>query len=210
MRGEPFGRGPGFVEQAGRGVPGRARGLVDDVAAIGARPRHVLHLVPHGTPLRDRPAGPAGGSGGAGAFGQRAKLAENVAKRVRMWSDVKPFYPDNPKDAAKTAESRGTESILNALILTRYDAPSGKLSEDARLALDNMWAEQLKTGEAAGDGRGCSFTTRRGKAIRSIGGRRWRRSQWEALRPIIVRRPRFAKGWMRCAAISHASGSHRF
>jgi len=37
----------------------------------------------------------------------------------------------------KTAESRGTESILNALILVWSDAPRA----DSRLALDNMWAQ---------------------------------------------------------------------
>lgn len=88
--------------------------------------------------------------GEQGPSANERKLAENVTKRVRMWKDVKPFYPDTPKDAAKTAESRGTESILNALILTRYDAPSGKLSADARLALDNMWTEQSKSGDTAG------------------------------------------------------------
>ncbi len=36
------------------------------------------------------------------------------------------------------------------MILVGYDAPKGKLSPDARLALDNMWGEQLKTGEARG------------------------------------------------------------
>jgi len=36
------------------------------------------------------------------------------------------------------------------VILAGYDVPAGKLSPDARLALDNMWAEQLKTGEAKG------------------------------------------------------------
>ena len=50
----------------------------------------------------------------------------------------------------KTAESRGTESILNALILAAYDVPTGSLSPDTRLALDNMWGQQLKTGEAKG------------------------------------------------------------
>ena len=78
------------------------------------------------------------------------RMLDNVLKRVRMWKEVAPFYPDATRGVPKTAESRGTESILNALILTRYDEPGGKLSPDARLALDNMWAEQLKTGEAAG------------------------------------------------------------
>ncbi len=78
------------------------------------------------------------------------RLLDNVTKRVRMWKEVAPFYPDETRGVPKTAESRGTESIFNALILVSYDAPAGKLSPDARLALDNMWAEQLKTGEARG------------------------------------------------------------
>jgi squalene-hopene/tetraprenyl-beta-curcumene cyclase len=78
------------------------------------------------------------------------KLVDNVAKRVRIWNELLPFYPDNPKDAQKTAESRGTESILNALILAGYDAPGGKLSADALLALDNMWSQQLKSGDTKG------------------------------------------------------------
>jgi squalene-hopene/tetraprenyl-beta-curcumene cyclase len=78
------------------------------------------------------------------------KLLDNVTKRVRMWKDVEPFYPDETRGVPKTSESRGTESILNALILVSYDVPMGALSPDARLALDNMWAQQLKTGDAKG------------------------------------------------------------
>ncbi|HLJ50733.1 MAG TPA: hypothetical protein VKU01_32190 [Bryobacteraceae bacterium] len=72
------------------------------------------------------------------------KLLENVTKRVRMWNEVEPFYPDEKRGAPKTTESRGTESILNAVILTRYNAPA------AEQALDNMWALQVKTGEDRG------------------------------------------------------------
>src|SRR5262252_7291172 len=79
-----------------------------------------------------------------------AKLAANVLKRVRMWREVEPFYPDATRGVPKTAESRGTESILNALILARYDHSAGKLSPDAILAFNNMWAQQLKNGEARG------------------------------------------------------------
>jgi isochorismate hydrolase len=67
-----------------------------------------------------------------------------------MWKEVEPFYPDEKRGVPKTAESRGTESILNAVILVGYDVSTGKLSPDARLALDNMWGQQLKTGEARG------------------------------------------------------------
>src|SRR5438552_2318556 len=78
------------------------------------------------------------------------KLLDNVVKRVRIWQDAEPFYPDKTRGVPKTAESRGTESILNALILADYDVHTGKLSADTRLAFKNMWAEQLKTGEAKG------------------------------------------------------------
>jgi hypothetical protein len=67
-----------------------------------------------------------------------------------MWKVVEPFYPDEKRGVPKTAESRGTESILNAAILAGYDAPKGKLGPDARLAFENMWGEQLKTGDARG------------------------------------------------------------
>ena len=78
------------------------------------------------------------------------QLLDNVTRRVRMWKEVEPFYPDAKRGIPKTAESRGTESILNAVILVGYDVPAGKLSPDARLALGNMWGEQVKTGDARG------------------------------------------------------------
>jgi squalene-hopene/tetraprenyl-beta-curcumene cyclase len=85
-----------------------------------------------------------------GAAPLEEKLLENVTKRVRMWNEVEPFYPDAKRGVPKTAESRGTESILNAVILVSYDKSTGKFSADARLALDHMWAEQLRTGEEKG------------------------------------------------------------
>jgi squalene-hopene/tetraprenyl-beta-curcumene cyclase len=78
------------------------------------------------------------------------RLIDNVTKRVRKWEEVEPFYPDAKRGVPKTYESRGTESVLNALILTSYDAREGKLGPDARLALDNMWAQQIKTGADRG------------------------------------------------------------
>jgi hypothetical protein len=44
-------------------------------------------------------------------------LLANVTKRVRLWKEVEPFYPDQTRGLPKTSESRGTESVLNALIL---------------------------------------------------------------------------------------------
>jgi squalene-hopene/tetraprenyl-beta-curcumene cyclase len=78
------------------------------------------------------------------------KLLDNVVTRVRRWKEVEPFYTDQTSGLPKTSESRGTESILNSLILVWNDLPAGHLSSDARLALDNMWALQFKSGEMNG------------------------------------------------------------
>jgi squalene-hopene/tetraprenyl-beta-curcumene cyclase len=78
------------------------------------------------------------------------KILDNVTKRVRLWSEVQPFYSDEKQGVPKTTEARGTESVLNALILVSYDSREGKLGADARMALSNMWALQLKTGEQKG------------------------------------------------------------
>jgi squalene-hopene/tetraprenyl-beta-curcumene cyclase len=78
------------------------------------------------------------------------KFLENVTKRVRLWKEVAPFYSDADRGAYKTVESRGTESVLNALILASRDAQSGQLSLDTRAAFDNMWAEQQTTGNNKG------------------------------------------------------------
>jgi squalene-hopene/tetraprenyl-beta-curcumene cyclase len=78
------------------------------------------------------------------------KLLDNVTKRVRLWNEVLPFYSDEKQGVPKTTEARGTESVLNALILVSYDDREGKLGADTRAALSNMWALQLKTGEQKG------------------------------------------------------------
>jgi hypothetical protein len=77
------------------------------------------------------------------------KLLENVSKRVRLWNEIGPYYSDHGYDH-KTAESRGTESVLNALILASHDAQSGSLSNETRAAFQNMWAVQ----QTAGDNKG--------------------------------------------------------
>jgi squalene-hopene/tetraprenyl-beta-curcumene cyclase len=78
------------------------------------------------------------------------RLLDNVTKRVRLWKEVEPFYKDADRGAYKSVESRGTESVLNALILASNDAQSGQLSGDTRTALDNMWAEQQTSGNKKG------------------------------------------------------------
>jgi squalene-hopene/tetraprenyl-beta-curcumene cyclase len=88
--------------------------------------------------------------GEQGPSAPEQKLLANVTKRVRMWSEVEPFYKDNPGGPTKSSESRGTEAVLNALILTTYDARTGKLSDDTRTALNNMWALQITSGDKRG------------------------------------------------------------
>jgi len=78
------------------------------------------------------------------------RLLDNVTKRVRLWKEVAPFYSDADRGVYKSVESRGTESVLNALILASNDAQNGQLSNDTRTALDNMWAEQQTSGEKKG------------------------------------------------------------
>ena len=60
------------------------------------------------------------------------RLLDNVVKRVTLWRDVAPFYPDQARGLPKTSESRGTESILNAIILAGRDAERGHLSDEGR------------------------------------------------------------------------------
>ena len=50
------------------------------------------------------------------------KLLADVVKRVREWRDMEPWYPDQTRGLPKTAESRGTESVINAIVLSRRDA----------------------------------------------------------------------------------------
>jgi squalene-hopene/tetraprenyl-beta-curcumene cyclase len=78
------------------------------------------------------------------------RLLESVTKRVRLWKGVAPYYNDKNDGPGKSVQSRGTEAVLNALILASYDARSGQLSGDTRLALENMWALELSTGDKKG------------------------------------------------------------
>jgi len=78
------------------------------------------------------------------------RLLANVVRRVRLWKDVEPFYPDQTRGLPKTSESRGTEAVLNALILAARDAPTGALTDDARQAFDNLWPLQFEAGDLKG------------------------------------------------------------
>ena len=78
------------------------------------------------------------------------RLLDNVVKRVRLWKEVAPYYSDADRGAYKTSESRGTESVLNALVLASRDEQGGRLRDDTRAALHNMWAEQQTGGKQKG------------------------------------------------------------
>src|SRR5215475_16102602 len=74
------------------------------------------------------------------------RLLDSVTKRVRLWKEVEPFYKDADRGPYKSVESRGTESVLNALILSSRDAQICRLSNDARAAFEYLCAEQQTVG----------------------------------------------------------------
>ena len=78
------------------------------------------------------------------------QLTDDVRRRVQLWNDTSPFYPDEYVAPGKSAESRGTEAVLSALILACDDARTGRLNADTVTAFDHMWAEQLTSGDGAG------------------------------------------------------------
>lgn len=81
---------------------------------------------------------------------QQRKLYDVVVKRVGLWNDVAPWYPDQTRGLPKSSESRGTESVMNALVLATRDAQTRTLGADTRAAMTNMWALQMQTGEFKG------------------------------------------------------------
>jgi squalene-hopene/tetraprenyl-beta-curcumene cyclase len=86
------------------------------------------------------------------------RILDNVTKRVKLWKEVAPFYSDKDRGVYKTVESRGTESVLNALILAtneanaaaRDDAQGRELAVFSRVALKIMWDEQQTSGDKKG------------------------------------------------------------
>jgi hypothetical protein len=82
------------------------------------------------------------------------KMAAAVALRVEHLAEL-----DSPRfelmydhDDRKKVESRGTEAVLNALVLAREDAGQGRSepSSTTLAALRNLWETQATEGEAAG------------------------------------------------------------
>ena len=90
---------------------------------------------------------PAGGPSEATPY---ERVLESATTRVAHWAEIGPFYTDERNGAPKTSQSRGTEAILNALILAQHDARRGTLSDRTLHAFDNLWALQQTSGAAAG------------------------------------------------------------
>ncbi len=77
-------------------------------------------------------------------------LLNSVTTRVAHWTEVGPFYADERYGAPKSSQSRGTEAILNALVLARHDERTGGLGDRTLQAFDNLWALQRTSGDAEG------------------------------------------------------------
>lgn len=75
---------------------------------------------------------------------EEQQLRDNVVKRVRLGNEARPYYPGQDR------QSRGTEAVGNATVLAALDAATGRLSGDARAALDAMWALQETSGPMKG------------------------------------------------------------
>ena len=77
-------------------------------------------------------------------------MLASIEKRVSLWKEMDPFYSDATSGAGKEVESRNAESVLNAVILSSYDARKGHLSDTTRTAFANAWALQSVSGPMAG------------------------------------------------------------
>ena len=97
------------------------------------------------------------GSANVGPTPGERNLLANVAARVRTWNEIGPYYSDERNGAPKTSQSRGTEAVLNALVLSSYDAAAGTLTADTRSAFDHLWAQQEQSGELRGAWRWLNF-----------------------------------------------------
>jgi hypothetical protein len=73
------------------------------------------------------------------------RMLASVEQRVNHWSDMQPYYSE-AVGVGKAAQSRSTESVLNALILAAYDARQGQVRPVTQAAFDAAWAEQLPSG----------------------------------------------------------------
>jgi squalene-hopene/tetraprenyl-beta-curcumene cyclase len=81
---------------------------------------------------------------------QETQMLRYVTQRVTLWKEIEPFYDSSEQDPRKSEESRGSEAVLNALILARYDESNGRIRGITKDALQNMSDLQIKAGDEAG------------------------------------------------------------
>ena len=76
---------------------------------------------------------------------QEARLLDDVTQRVGSYDAHQPYYDS---DERKKAESRGTEAVINALVLVTADAQRQPptLSEPTRRAFGRLWEVQRPDG----------------------------------------------------------------
>jgi hypothetical protein len=75
---------------------------------------------------------------------QEARILRDVARRVEAYGSMsQAFYDANEQ---QKAESRGTEAVLNALILARDDDPRREAREVTAKAFGELWASQRADG----------------------------------------------------------------
>lgn len=73
-------------------------------------------------------------------------LFSDVEERVAGWSDARVWYEEDI-GTDKPAQSRSTEAVLNALVLSSRDRRARRpLSDAAKAALTHMWAQQNAIG----------------------------------------------------------------
>ena len=89
---------------------------------------------------------------------QEQRLLDDVTKRTELWDQIEPYYHSDERAPDRTAQSRGTEAVLNALVLASHDAQTGRLSRTTRMAFEHMWSTQLTTGPDAGSWKWLDFT----------------------------------------------------
>jgi len=88
-----------------------------------------------------------------GPSSEERALLDSITRRVTLWNQVEPFYTDQYRDG-KARESRGTEAVLNALVLSAegaaHDAQTRSLQDVTRAAFRIMWETQDTQGPNAG------------------------------------------------------------
>jgi hypothetical protein len=85
-----------------------------------------------------------------GLTDQESAMLADVRKRVQAWNEVLPFYSDEVYGKGKEIESRNAEAVLNAIILSNYDADAGRQDDVTMQAFRHAWDLQSKTGPDAG------------------------------------------------------------